>query len=734
MKTCLLVGLLVLCGCPQPPKCNPEEEACGSDAGLEPDICNNKNEALMDSKCQLTVAVAPAMATAKLDYLNVAKDQDWYSAQMPALTGRSLVHVTAGYSAPATPINLAVTVLKEDGVTGLARKIDKHGAAAPKPVDIIFPYSASMSKLLVVLADEGATTQAIIDVRNKYAVKVEVIENPDANEPNDTTPTVIPLTAAGAILQGQAKGALATDDDVDKYTFTAPAGRKVIYLHITAPMLMPAALLRLSYTLYDSTGKSVSEGTALNEFVPVDLATARLSTMGAYTLDIRGYRPSNSTAIIPGDLRMLYTVDVKILDDLDLNEPNDSIAAPKVVPLALGASTTLTGRLGYVPDPDLYAIDVAATGNAGVLRYKLNYTPSTGRFPPLKLASDRQVRVVTQVSTGATLADKRNFCKTSPSVCPKGYEGSIQNQSLVESLCDTQDPPWCLWAERNEDKVFPNLRNMEGAIPVAGHSSVARYFIFVQDEGTDYADDQDYTLQVAYEADPDDTARAAMPTQTSSVTENASFPTPVGAGVSGVLTHGYGRVLNNQVDQGQGVRAAGDYDAVPTDFDRFDFTFPAVAAPTDRSWALQWEIGHNDAGSPPANLALEVGFCTTPTQADGGCGAIERVLAFSMDTIQPWYGTTQMQRGILWTRQVNATNTVITAAPLGCFCFEQRFMNSGHFVVNVGAVDRNRNEPTFFTLRQSLAPYPPATFVVDGGAVSCPSVPDGGPSCRFAGP
>ncbi len=734
---------LVLCACPTPPPCNPEEEVCDSDAGPPPDVCNNKDEALSLAECEITVSTSPDAGVTKLGYLSIPKDQDWYRAKMPTLTARSLVHITAGYGAPATPVNLAVSVLKADGTTGLARKIDKHGAAAPKPVDIVFPFNESNTNLLVILSDEAASNKDIFDVRNPYSVSVDVFDNPDLNEPNDTTPTVIPLTPAGAALVGQAKGALATDNDVDKYKFSAPAGRKVIYLHITAPKLNPAALSRVSYTLYDPKGVSIAEGSALNEFVPVDLATARLAgrldpmyTGGDFTLDVRGYKPPNDTTVTQGDLRLLYTVDVQLLDDLDVNEPNDSVAAPKVVAMGYGASQTFTGRLGYVPDPDVFAFDLAANAGAGVLHYKLEVNPSTGRFPPLAPASDRQLRVITQVTNGVTVGDKRVQCKTNSTICPKGYEGSAQNQSLVEALCDAQDPPWCLWAERNEDVKYTNLKNLEGMIPVPGHAATTRYFLFVQDEGNNYADDRDYTLRVSYDADPDDTARAALPFETanSSLAENASFPNPAGAGVSGVLSFGYGRQLTHDSERGQGVRASNDYDAVATDYDRFEFNLPGVAAPTERTWALQWEIGHNDAGTIPSDLALELGFCTTATQADGGCGAVNRLLAFSPDTIAPWYApNTQMARGIQWTKVVGAKSTVVTAQPLGCFCMESRFMMSGHFFVKVGAADRERNEPIFYSLRQSLAPYPPPAFMVDGGSMTCPASPADGGSCRFAG-
>ena len=168
MKTwwTLIAAAAVLSGCPKLPECNPDEEICASDAGPPPDVCNSRDEALMDPQCEIAVSTTPDAGTARLGYLSIAMDQDWYMAKLPTLTARSLIHITAGYSAPATPVNLAVSVLKEDGTTGLARKIDKHGAAAPRPVDIIFPFAESNSKLLIVLADEAASNKAIFDVRN----------------------------------------------------------------------------------------------------------------------------------------------------------------------------------------------------------------------------------------------------------------------------------------------------------------------------------------------------------------------------------------------------------------------------------------------------------------------------------------------------------------------------------------------------------------------------------------
>ncbi|WP_275424977.1 hypothetical protein [Archangium violaceum] len=40
------------------------------------------------------------------------------------------------------------------------------------------------------------------------------------------------------------------------------------------------------------------------------------------------------------------------------------------------------------------------------------------------------------------------------------------------------------------------MRNFEGMLPVPPHGSSVRYYFLVQDEGTRWADDKDYRLEV----------------------------------------------------------------------------------------------------------------------------------------------------------------------------------------------------------------------------------------------
>ncbi|MBI3186018.1 MAG: cell-cell cohesion protein MtsF [Myxococcales bacterium] len=729
----LALVCFALFGCPPPPppECIEGDEPTCPDAGQPPaDLCNSVEEALSLPECQLTLGQAHQA------YISFSGDEDFYMAQMPALTARSLLHVNAGYAVPNTAVNLSVNLLREDAKTSLGRKVDRHGQAAPKPLDIIVPFSESNARVVVLVGDEGAGLTPNFDAKNPYNLKVEVLDNPDQNEPNDTaaTATAIPLVPQGTQLNGQQTGTIATENDVDRFKFTAPSGRKVIYLHLTAPVLSPPPPFRLAYVLLDPSGKQVSEGSVANVFLPVDLATARLSISGEWTVLVQAYRSPLDQTPIPGDLRLKYTLAISIFDELDQNEPNDTLGTAKLVTLGAGASQTFTGRLGYVPDPDWFKVDLPATGAPSVFAYKVAPASASGRFAPLALLPDRQVRVVKQVTQGATAQDRQVACKNDQSVCPRGYDPSdTLKEALVDALCTATDPPQCLWSERNETPGFDNLRNLEGTLPVPAQGAV--YFLSVQDEGTDYADDRDYTLSLRRLDDADEAMRAGLPGQTQSVTiqQSASFPDPPATGeISGAISYGHGRVIENDMNRAQGVRAPEDYDAVPSDLDRIEFVFPAgLAAPYDRTWTLQWEIQHAGGGAP-SDLALELQFCSGSADG-GGCtpSGQPRVIAYSASTtLMPWYGSSTSDRTQLWDKKVGASSTTITALPAGCFCFEPAFVQGGRFTMTVVGVDRTSYAATQYKLRTAFTDYP-QSYSGDGGARLCPAPADGGAGCQF---
>ncbi len=729
-RSCVAVGVLTaaLTGCPDGGG-NGEE-----DSGTPPpDACNSQDEAF-GAGCVLTLGGAPLLA-----YIGEPGDQDWYGIQLPGnLTARSLLHVSGGYGVPNTPVNLSFNILRADGSMSVARASDRH-TGAPKPLDIIVPFGESNAKLVVQVSDDPINPMRPYgDPVSQYSLKAELVENPDVNEPNDSAADAkaIGTPPVGGVPTGQQTGYLATTDDVDKFTVAAPAG-KILYLHITAPKVTPPAAFKLAYTLSDSTGKPVAEGRAESEALAVDIATARALPGGVYTLTLQAYRPLGVTGPLPGDLRLKYTIDVQFFDELDTNEANETAAAAKPLnPTLGGGPVSKTGRIGFVPDVDWFYADVPADGSPSVLRYRLTAAASGGRFAPLPGPSDRNVRVFSQVTTGVTQADKVVACKTDPLTCPKGYDGRNFLVTTVETACETNTPPLCLHSERNEAAVFPALRNFEGRQPIPPHAGTIRYLFLVQDSGNNWADDRVYTLEVELlpDADPIGTQTVALAQDTS----GATFPVPPAGAttLTGELSHGYGRLIRNDPNNGQGVRAVDDYDAVPTDLDRFQVDFPAIT-PADKTWELQWQVGNGPDGGVVADLSLELEFCDGRDGGAGSCTPVTRgsrgnplVLAYQPDSTATWYSADTSVRQIIYDRSSSGGITTVTTRANACACFEPRFVLGGKFFIKVGAVDRQSNQSVSYTVRTAYTDYP-KTYAADGGARSCPVATDGGTACVF---
>lgn len=748
MPSCLRLlplALLALTACP-PPNNTP-------DAGTEPivDVCNDLNEALTSADCALRLG-EPLQG-----YISVPGDQDWYSVRLPDTVGpRTLVRVRAGYSAPSTAVNLAVNVLREDGQRSLGRKVDNHGAGAPRPVEFILPFSEPSARLVLLLSDEPTTpSRPNIDVRSPYSVQVDVLENPDVNEPNDTTPTALPLTGQG-VQTGTITGFIATAGDVDRYTFNVGANQ-VGWVRVSAPGRSPPPPYRLSYELLAPDGTRVAEDQAPNNVVPADLSTARrMRQAGTWQIAVRAYRRPNDPVVPEGDLSHQYTVEVRVMpeeDPSELSSNNDVFRDARVQALPNNpgsASVSFTGRLAAVPDPDWYAVDVPANSQNTVLRYRLVVLSSAGRFPPLGGIVDRQVRVVTEV-TGANTDVARQACLSQLSVCPRGFDPrDTLTRDLVNGFCNIT-PPLCLRSGRDEAQDFANLRNFAGTVPVPPHASTLTYHFLVQDSGNNWADDRDYRLEVQWLQDTDEDARFSGGTEQPTVrplaedSSGATYPAPPrGAAyeVGGVLSYGHGRGVGET--SAPTVRGPTDYDAVPTDVDRYTFQLPTgLSAPLDRTWALQWEVQRLEDGGTPADLALELTFCDGDRLDGGTCTPVRTtsqgnplILAYRDDNLASWQTPPNTFTGLqpLYERTQSASATTVTLRPYACTCLEPRFIRGGTLDVAVSAVDRTDHVPVQYTLRTAYTDYP-KSYATDGGTATCPAPQlDAGtwlPGCRF---
>src|SRR5206468_3066228 len=130
----------------------------------------------------------------------------------------------------------------------------------------------------------------------------------------------------------------------------------------------------------------------------------------------------------------------------------------------------------------------------------------------------------------------------------------------------------------------------EGVLQVPPHTGSYDLYFLIEDKKNDWADDKDYSLTLDWQSDADEAARFSGGVEQNTVvsiatdSSGATFPTPPGSAttLTGTLWGGFGRLYRNDPNTGQGVRGPEDYEALPTDIDRYEIDLPGVSAPEDR--------------------------------------------------------------------------------------------------------------------------------------------------------
>jgi hypothetical protein len=769
-----------------------------------PDICNALPDGGLDRlpdgglqpECQLALGQQSQCTdpTHGCYYINKADKQLWLSVDIPATTSpKSLLHLTASYSVPSTPVQLVVNLLAADGTTSLAVGTDNHQSGKPQPIDIVLPYSAfgmAGTPLLIQCTDY---TLQHYDDRAPFQIFVEILTDPDPNTPGTATPVTF-SSGSGGVSDGTCNGGpctgvISVTGRVDEFQLNVPtssAARQILYLNITAPSstITPPVAYQLAYQLFDATGALVVTDYAPSPYEDVNLATARLVTNPPYTLKVSAFNAPNATSPAPGDLRQTYTVVMKVMPDVDAQEQgatlNDSYqtAAPVIFSAGDldGAPKTMTGRISYVADRDWYAVTLPTSANATRLHYKVTPLTSGGRFPaiPPYQPPDRIVEVTSPV-IAATPNIAQQICLANPPdiQCPVDINAPPNALALQASLCNQGDGgALCLFSERLETPPtsagqdgWPNLSNFEGIVPVEPHPGgpVIYYVDYQSQEGT-YADDLDYTLTLWWESEgPEnkagyhwglDSTAMKFPMAVDATGANINDPAAVaGASVSGAITlgHLYGKDTSPTDVPVDSLYGPNDYDAVPSTIDTYELDFPAGAAttyPFGATWELQWQLPGDGGSSTPDALGLRIAFCNGTIAGDAGCNIVSGsgpatstgngpglgTIGYDTTPANSWYNYNASYTGDLeplWNLQTTASGITITARPYSCFCMQDNFLQAGKFYIQVVGLDRKVYQDMSYTLSTALAPYP-QSFGADGGTFSCPlNIPAADAGCQF---
>ena len=721
--------------------------------------CNTAADAEANAECRLT------LGQEKQEYIQQRGDQDWWVVNVGALPPRAIVHVVAGYKPGAgqdaggfnTAVNLQLNVLDSNNGslgTSIISATDAHGANSPSLLDVTFRYTRGSNDLFILLQDDNGRKS---DDLSPYTLKVEVIGDPDTNEPNDSPATATPITlssAPGGGVQGNGGGYLATPGDVDYYSINSPNAGSVMWIRLgedPAAPSPPPHRYRLEYFLRDQGGNiiatdSSSAGSTVSEAL-VQIGTARLlPTSGTYTFEVRAYiDPNNSTVIPPGDLAFKYKVEIIVVPLQDPAEPNNSIAdakakaSPDLSLAAPGASGTIKGRISFVPDPDFYRVRlVGTTTGPTLLHYKMTPNGSTPRFPPVPGIKDRVLTVTTEVAAAAQSACTAGDAGVCIISAPRGSDSYLNATSLCAST-----PPQCLQSTRYENyntpPQFPNLANFESVLQVPPNPGPGpvEYFFKFEDNGNNWADDTDYSISVDWMGEPD--APEAVPDIQRVATMAAG---PASTPLTGYLSYGIGAT-----DTSLGIAPitdTKDYDGRGDDVDTWAVDVP-LGSVADARLFFQWRIPSATVAQQPYDLGIRLGFCVP----DGGMdcptvqtrttnGGSQLGLIYETANVTSWwnFGGSATPLEPAYDRTYAGTpptgDVLTVLRDYACGCLEQRLVppsGTAKMFVSVFPINRQSwvtNIPYRVETGFGAPPSYPYTFVAKGGAtVSCPTV------CQF---
>jgi len=480
---------------------------------------------------------------------------------------------------------------------------------------------------------------------------------------------------------------------------------------------------------------------------PDPIGTARLlPNPGTYTLEVRGWiDPTNQTVIPPGDLNVHYKVEVIIVPLQDPAEPNNTFADAKAsagkLIASVGGSTSITGRISFVPDPDWYRVRLgAATSGPTLLHYKVTPSNAPARFPPVPGVRDRLLTVTTEVaagSEGACAAGDAGVCVISASPGSDSYFNAV---SLCAGSPSTTPPtpPQCLQSTRYENFETPpkflNLSNFEAVLQVPPSPGNLDYYFKFEDNGNNWADDTDYTIAIDWMADPDTLEAVPDPQQVATM----------GAGVAATalsryLSYGIGGT--NTTLGVAPITDIKDYDGRGDDVDTWAVSVP-VGVVADARLFFQWRIPAGSITSQPYDLGIRLGFCVP----DGGvaCASVQTQtqnggsqlgLIYETDPATSWWNfnpqATPLEAAYIRSLIGSAPNTqsLTVLKDYACGCLEQRLVpasGTATMFISVFPINRQVWLPIApYTVETGYGPvpsYPYPFTAAGGGTVNCPTV------------
>lgn len=377
----------------------------------------------------------------------------------------TILRLTLTMPTPLTRVNPAYKIIKDNGTaegepTPFAGEDPQRSQG--EATNFTAAHRLEEAGRYYVLVQDARFVDNNFDITNPYSLTVELLPDPDANEPNNSDDAATPVVGTTAA------GQIATTGDEDWYAVNVPGGAQIVDVTVTAP-----------------AGGSVTHLVSLVAADGLtDLAAAPLTAgavAGTLSTRLRVRAESNAVTYLrvrdddgaDADLDPAvgaYTVSITVLANPDANETEAGNDEPETA-TGVSSGAVITGSLATTADQDLFRI--AGGGNTSVANPK--------------------VVIVTLETTTAITEDFQ------PQITIIGVDPEIPaNQQNCNDACELCDGSKC---KESRLQRFVRQSPFRTAYPLRDTQSV---LIVVNEAGDDAFDETGtYTLRVEVIDDPD---------------------------------------------------------------------------------------------------------------------------------------------------------------------------------------------------------------------------------------
>lgn len=480
--------------------------ACGGDDGSGALVEDTSGaECTRDAIDEPEQAPLLALDSEQRGYICPLQDQDWYEIEVTSPLVEISLEMASIYSGvPVTyglyPVGSTATAVAtpDDGAVGVGRAL--------KDVHCVTPGSYVVSVRSQDLAEEDRT--------HEYSLSIAEFPEPDSREAtgNDSEEQATAL-ALGEVAQGY----IACRGDEDWFAVDVSAN-SVVQLQLT----MPVADVQLQAQLIAPDGTVVETLTNESLATATNLSAAPLVEQGG-TYYVRVADDDGGEA----DAEQPYELQVLVVDDEDVNEPNDhpDTATPlAAAQVTCGASwQTLTAQQGTIAssgDQDYFVVNLSGC-QGGLLEATLRVEmPGADRAQAWALQDQVQASLaLVRSHNDSSCSDDTNCVVLNQSCDPdvadswacEGYFNACSREGrctgatvcLPGNVCGAYQVQraYSRPADADRANADPPANEVTVSAPILANGQL---YLQVADFGGDGGTpDAHYTLQVQVRADPD---------------------------------------------------------------------------------------------------------------------------------------------------------------------------------------------------------------------------------------